>query len=82
MLNKHNIKEMQNLGGKIMEKKRPIIAEDKYLKGATVYRCPRCEKPILGTHNMRCSGHKANFCSKCGQELDWTDVKIETYFPM
>lgn len=65
-----------------MEKRQVIIGSDKYLEGATVYRCPNCDYSILSTYDLRCSGYKDNFCSKCGQALDWTDVKIETYWPM
>ena len=59
--------EIMNNAYRLEEKK--VIVE-KYFYGK-IYYCPSC-RTWLGAdhHNMA----NVNFCSKCGQALDWDDV--------
>ena len=33
----------------------------------TYYDCPKCGKRVIGKHH--------NYCSRCGQKLDWSDER-------
>lgn len=60
-----------------MESLRPIVENS---DGAKHYSCPGCGKHLLSTKNCRQSGSKTNYCSNCGQKIDWSHEIIETYW--
>jgi predicted RNA-binding Zn-ribbon protein involved in translation (DUF1610 family) len=67
----------QKEGGQCMIKEKPIIRK---VDGTTKYYCPRCNKLILSTKNMRQSGLKEKHCRECGKGLDWDGIILEVYW--
>lgn len=57
---------------------RPEIVCD---GNAKHYHCPSCGEHLLSTKDYRQSGSKTNCCSNCGQNIDWSQEILETYWP-
>lgn len=57
---------------------RPQIVRD---GDAKHYHCPICGKHLFSTKDCRICGSKTNYCSNCGQKIDWSTENIETYWP-
>lgn len=47
--------------------KKPVIEKDKMIYCVVCGRCPECNTAVYSISNL--------YCSKCGQALDWSDVK-------
>lgn len=57
---------------KELEKEKVIV--EPYFYGETYY-CPSCHKCLGGDHNNM---EDVNFCSKCGQPLEWDNYEQDT----
>ena len=59
LVDKHKVADM-------LRRSRPtaVVKDDHPFK--TLYSCPNCERKIFTTEN---------FCSRCGQALDWEGVR-------
>lgn len=60
-----------------MESMKPAVKCD---KDAKHYLCPKCGRRITSTKDFRQEGRKCNYCPDCGQELDWDETVLETYW--
>lgn len=47
--------------------KKPVTEKDKVIFGIVCGRCPECDSAVYSTTNL--------YCHKCGQALDWSDIK-------
>ena len=57
-----------------LEKQIPKKCETR--EGRKAYRCPLCGEWFIGSvDDMIYRGAEPNFCSLCGQALDWSDFK-------
>ncbi len=57
-----------------LEKQTPKKCETR--EGKKAYRCPLCGEWFIGSvDDMIYRGAEPNFCSLCGQALDWGDFK-------
>lgn len=64
-----------------MDKIKPVIKAEGPKEGNPKhYFCPKCGKHIMSTKDYSQSGRKDNYCSVCGQGIDWEDIEIETYW--
>lgn len=53
--------------------KRPKIKEEGFK--SISYDCPICENYLVSEiDNELVAGQKYNYCHKCGQRLDWSDI--------
>lgn len=54
--------------------KRPKIKKEGFK--SVSYDCPICENYLVSEiDNELVAGQKYNYCHKCGQRLDWSDIK-------
>lgn len=63
--------EVQTMSNKELEKAKPIVKP--YFYGLEYY-CPSCNN-YLGTYGRYEDIEDLNFCSKCGQPLEWESFK-------
>ena len=53
------------------QNKKKVVVE-KYFCGE-IYYCPSCQKHLGYDYN---NFSDVNFCSKCGQQLEWHNLKV------
>lgn len=62
--------EMSEVAISAIEKQAP--KKPRLRKGCNwSYRCPNCGKLLFWTDEPKDHGEKNNYCSDCGQKIDW-----------
>lgn len=53
--------------------KKPQMQEPYYADGESVYLCPVCSEFVFRASKiMHTKSNQANYCTNCGQKLDWS----------
>lgn len=58
-----------------VEKQSAKVPRYKSVDGVNTYQCPRCFNHIVSRMGFAwVCGELDNYCSKCGQKLDWSEL--------